>query len=106
MLPRDERIASGAQIKAIIRKKQFQFSTPLLYIVAARNNQRLSRLVVVCKKALGNAVKRNKTRRRIVSAYKDIKHNMTKNIDIVIFPKEAEKEKAEYQKSLKCLNIS
>ena len=87
LLPKKERIASNREIKGILNRKQFRFSSPLLNITAEENNGSVSRWVVVCSKRLGKAVVRNRIRRMVLSAVANIRHKINKNVDAVIFPK-------------------
>lgn len=89
MLPSSERITKNREIQAILRKKQLIFTSPLLRIVAQVNKLNTPRVVVVCPKSLGPAVKRNRTRRRILGYYTSIRHKIGKNIDMILFPRSA-----------------
>jgi len=85
LLPKDERLAKGSEIKSTIRGNRI--NTPLLSIHTRDNPTGRKRMVVICKKSIGSAVIRNRTRRVIMAAYANIKHKIAKNIDIVIMPK-------------------
>ena len=51
------------------------------------NNRQNSRLGIVVKKKIGNAVKRNRTKRLFRDAFRTGKNNLTKDIDIIIIPR-------------------
>lgn len=87
MLPRQNRISSGSEIKDILQSKQIKANTLLLSCFAKTNNFQDFRLAIICKKRLGNAVVRNRLRRRISAACLKIMHNNAKNIDLVVIPK-------------------
>ena len=54
----------------------------------------------ICSKKIGNAVQRNKTRRRIDAAMRGIWHKIAKNIDMVLIARARDKEMAEYRKEI------
>lgn len=87
MLPKRERITSRDRIKAIIKTKQVHITSPTLNIVAEVNQESFPRWVVICSKRLGNAVKRNRVRRIFNAAIANIRYNIGKKLDIVVFPK-------------------
>ena len=89
LLPSNERIRKNREIQAILKRRQLTFNSPLLRIVAELNQLKAPRLVVVCSKALGSAVTRNRIRRVIIGKYGDIRRKIGKNIDMVVFPRGA-----------------
>lgn len=98
MLPKRNRIRSGKEIKGIHKTKQFHYTSPLLYIIANNSDQDGKKVAIVCRKELGNAVKRNRIKRKIKAAYLNIRHKIAENVKMVVVPRkemsvgEAEKE--------------
>lgn len=88
MLPKRERLAREQEIKGVIKAKQYESKGPLLYFVARDNSQQFSRLTVVTPKTLGKAVKRNRLRRQVFEVFGKIKPKISKNVDLVVFPKQ------------------
>ena len=101
MLPKKERSLSGREIKQILKEKQFKYSSTLLSMAAKEKSKENPRLVVVCSKALGNAVKRNRARRVIMQAYCNIWHNSDKKYDMVIIPRMANLAVSDCENDLK-----
>ena len=97
LLPKGERITSGREIK---NTRQFRFTSPLLHISAAYNDRDRSRLAVVCPARLGTAVVRNRTKRQLAQAFKEIQHKIAKNMDLVVFPKQVGVKTEAYTKSI------
>lgn len=89
MLPKGERIARNSEIKAIKAKRQLYYSSPLLSLYAIDNQLPSSRIKVVCSKRLGGSVVRNRVRRLIIAALLKIRRNINKNIDILVYPRQA-----------------
>lgn len=89
MLPREARLSKECEIKGVIKTKQFESNSPLLYLVARDNFLPNSRLVVVAPKKLGNSSARNRLRRVFAAAFSKIRHNLAKNADFVLFPKKS-----------------
>ncbi|OGC36773.1 ribonuclease P protein component [candidate division WOR-1 bacterium RIFOXYB2_FULL_48_7] len=87
MLPKENRICSGERIKEILSAKQLHLSTPELKIVAQKSDTPYPRLAVICSKKIGNAVTRNRWRRRVRGLWLKKTHNKAKNIDFVIIAK-------------------
>ena len=87
MLPRRERIARGSEIRRILNRKKFHFSSPLLFIAADENNKPYSRLAVICSRELGTAVERNRVRRIIFGQFRKIRQILAKKVDAVIIPR-------------------
>jgi ribonuclease P protein component len=85
LLPKKERIAKSKDIRKAIKGKKI--NTPLLNITLSPNTEENPRAVVICKKLIGNACVRNKTRRVIMAAYANIRHNIAKKMDIVFVPR-------------------
>ncbi|MFA6431140.1 MAG: ribonuclease P protein component [Candidatus Margulisiibacteriota bacterium] len=97
MLPKDKRIVKGSRIQEILKSKQFHFASPLFYFAAVDNDVDNSRLKVICSKKTGNAVVRNRIRRKINAAVLSIWHKIGKNIDIVIVARSYVSEMVLYQ---------
>lgn len=90
MLPREARLSKEYEVNRVIKTKQFEGNSPLLYLVAMDNFLENSRLAVVTPKKLGNAVVRNRTRRIYEAAFSNIRHNIAINMDFVFFPKKSD----------------
>jgi ribonuclease P protein component len=86
LLPKKERLSRERDIKAVIKSKQFKASSPLLYIVACENDLQLPRLAIVTPRKLGNAVLRNRIRRRLFDVFSDLKPKIVKPVDLLAFP--------------------
>ena len=87
MLPKSERLRKEKDIKKVLSKREIEARSPLLHLLAIRNQQPNPRLTVITSSKLGKAVKRNRMRRMIVNAYSKIRHKIAKNYDMVIIPK-------------------
>jgi ribonuclease P protein component len=87
LLPKDERITRGGEIKRILGRREIEASTPLLYLIAAQSATPKSRVATVITKKIGKAVVRNRIRRLLVEAYARIKHKLAKNYDLVFIAK-------------------
>jgi ribonuclease P protein component len=88
LLPKRERISGKGRIKELLTRKCYYFSSPLLKLIAEENNNMFPRWVVICSKRLGNAVARNRIRRVYQAAICKIRHNIVKNIDVVVVPRQ------------------
>jgi ribonuclease P protein component len=86
LLPKRNRISSETEIKRVLKTRHYQFKTPLLYF-SATEGQNNPRMLVICTKQLGNAVIRNRIRRIMSAWLLNNKHNIAKNIDMVIKPR-------------------
>ncbi len=51
------------------------------------NNRQNSRIGIIVRKKIGNAVKRNRTKRLFRDAFRTEKHTLTSDIDIIIIPR-------------------
>jgi len=87
LLPKRERLTREHEIKGVIRTKQYESKSPLLYFVARDNILQFSRLAVVTPKKLGKAVKRNRIRRQIFEVFAKIKPKILRSVDLVVFPR-------------------
>lgn len=67
MLPRTNRLRRNAEIRHV-RRKGHRRSHPLLLLFAIENNRECSRFAISVSGRLGNAVVRNRVRRRIREA--------------------------------------
>jgi len=86
LLPKKERLFKERDIKAVIKSRQFKAGGALLNLVACENKLQLPRLAIVTPRKLGNAVKRNRVRRRLFEIFAEIKPNIARNVDMVVFP--------------------
>lgn len=98
MLPKEERLIKGSEIRKTTKGNRID--TPLLSIYSRTNQTGNKRLVVICRKEIGGAVIRNKTRRALIAGYQIIKHKIDKNLDIVIMPRKAIKGQRAAEKAL------
>lgn len=96
LLPKRDRITNGDEIRSVVNRKQFIYSSPEIRIIAATNGLRNTRICVICRKNLGDAVVRNRTRRRVLAGICKIRHNIKENINIVFMPKLADTTVIEY----------
>jgi ribonuclease P protein component len=87
LLPRREKIASGQEIKGILKRRKLQLTSPLIQVTAEMNGRNNSRMAIICRKALGTAVERNRVRRRIEAELIGMRTAMTFGLDAVIIPK-------------------
>jgi len=62
---------------------------PLLVLVYTRNEGQQTRAAVVASKAIGNAVVRNKIKRRLKSCLDRIWHNISRQWDLVFYSRAA-----------------
>jgi len=90
LLPKRLKLTDSNEIKKILKQRQITYSTPLAQIVAKPGATPNPRIVVVCKKKLGSAVIRNRTRRLAQAAFKKIVDLKGKNLDVVVFPRKTE----------------
>ncbi|MFC1571715.1 ribonuclease P protein component [Candidatus Margulisiibacteriota bacterium] len=86
MLPKRARLSKRKEIQAVLKKRQYKGSSPLLSFVACENELTRSRFLVVAKKKLGSATKRNRLRRVYSEAFSKICRNISKKCDLVVFP--------------------
>ncbi|MFA6170070.1 MAG: ribonuclease P protein component [Candidatus Margulisiibacteriota bacterium] len=97
MLPKKQRLSNSQDIKKVLDKNDLRFNTPLFTLVAKENFLGKQRATVVCSKKVGNAVKRNRIRRKIVRAYQGILNNIAKKVDVVILARHNEAEISDYE---------
>lgn len=88
MLPNKNRLKKSDEIKATLKKRQYETRTPLLHIVAVDNKKGNLRVAIVVR-GLKSAVKRNRLKRLIKAAMLENIDKIGKNVDMVIFPKES-----------------
>ena len=62
---------------------------PLLVLVYTRNEGQQTRAAVVASKAIGNAVVRNRIKRKLKSCLDQIWHNISQNWDLVFYSRAA-----------------
>ena len=80
------------EFESIKLNKEFRFLygrginkiSPSVVIYAAKNNKNIQRLGITCSKKIGNAVKRNRTKRVIRVAYRNLLEELNGFYDIVI----------------------
>lgn len=97
MLPKGDRLRKEKEIRETLKHPGRKFKTPLLYFITRPNDLNGPRLLVITKKSLGGAVKRNRIKRLVKAAYLKIRRKININIDIVVFPnKEAESSSLQY----------
>jgi ribonuclease P protein component len=98
LLPKDQRLAKGSDIRSTTRGNRI--NTPLLTIHTRENQTGEKRFVVICRKSIGSAVIRNRTRRTLIAAYSINRHNIAKNMDIVVLPRKALRDLKSAEKAL------
>ena len=89
MLPKRNRLRNSDRINEIKTSGEIEGKSALLCLKVKSNNDNSSKIAIVTPKKLGNAVERNKIRRRIKSIFIDIRQNINNGLDIVIFPRTA-----------------
>lgn len=107
LLPKRNRIKSEKEIKELSRTKQFHITSQLFSIIAGENHLGRPRITVICRKVIGNAVKRNWARRKVIAECLKIWRNNGKNIDILVYPRDiSNKERfiSEIERGLKEIN--
>lgn len=97
MLPKRLKLTDSNEIKKLLKQRQITYSTPLAQIVAKPGATPNPRIVVVCKKKLGSAVIRNKTKRLVQAAFKKIVDLKGKNLDMVVFPRKTGEKLQEWE---------
>lgn len=93
MLPKKQRLTRDREIRGVLKTKQYESKNPLFYLVGKDNFLEISRLTVVTPKRLGKATIRNRLRRVFAEAYSKIRHKIKKNVDLVVFPRQAAVDK-------------
>lgn len=88
MLPKKEIIRKEKEIKKIFKEKEKKYESPLLQLILKKNNLNNCRFLVITKKTIGNAFERNRTKRILKQKYSNIRHNIEKNYDIIVIPKQ------------------
>jgi ribonuclease P protein component len=87
LLPKREKIASGKEIKGVMKRRKYQAASPLIQITAEENGQANSRMAIICRKELGTAVERNRVRRRIEAELIKMRADMNIGLDAIIIPR-------------------
>jgi len=87
LLSKREKIASGKEIKGILKRRKFKITTPLIQVTAEENNQANSRMAIICRKELGSAVERNRIRRRLEGELIRMRSSLIRCMDAVIIPR-------------------
>jgi len=83
---RRERLSSEREIKETLKSRQHVSKGPLLSLVARENSRSITRVAVITPKSMGKATKRNRLRRIFIEAFSKIRHKISKNVDLVVFP--------------------
>ncbi len=73
--------------KVFLEGKKIEGKNLVLFII--ENNFKFNRLGLIVKKEIGNAVVRNKTKRRAREAYRQINRKLFQGYDIIIFVKKS-----------------
>ncbi|MEK6676272.1 MAG: ribonuclease P protein component [Planctomycetota bacterium] len=79
---RHERIRRKVEYDRVFARKKSR-SNELFIVYVAPNEWSWPRLGVIVGKRVGNAVRRNRARRRIREAFRLIKHELPKSVDVV-----------------------
>jgi len=87
LLPKSARLTTTKDIDRVIKQKQFSFNTSSFNLYARVNNLPVSRLAISASKKVGNAVVRNKIRRKFKAEFYKNRAMLNFGMDIVIFPK-------------------
>jgi ribonuclease P protein component len=98
LLPKEARIRRGDEIRKILSKKQYRFTTPLLFFTG-QINKNGNRFLTICSKKLGTAVLRNRIRRQLSGWYLNNRRKIAKNIDMIVSPRQPD-DGQEYIKQL------
>ena len=82
LLPREDRIRDEKTIRRIIRNKQIHRTSPLLELFAEPSDH--NRIIVICNRKVGSAVRRNRIRRVIYAKVANIWRANNKKLNIVV----------------------
>ncbi|NLX14627.1 MAG: ribonuclease P protein component [Phycisphaerales bacterium] len=85
-LPRSARICSGTTFRNIFARK-YRISDRFLTIYTAPNDDGINRLGLAISRHFGNAVHRNRMKRLIREAFRQLQHELPGSSDWVIIPK-------------------
>lgn len=88
---------AGNEIKGILKKRQFHYNSPLLYMAAEINEFEFPRFAIICKKEIGSAVKRNRTKRILSQLMSNNYCNIAKNMNIIAIPRQGNCSSKEFQ---------
>ncbi|MDD4178797.1 MAG: ribonuclease P protein component [Candidatus Margulisbacteria bacterium] len=91
---------TGKEIKGILNKRQFHYNSPLLYMAAEINGFEFPRMAIICKKGIGGAVKRNRTKRILSQLISNNYCNIAKNMNIIAIPKKGNCRSKEFQSEI------
>ncbi|MBU0629910.1 MAG: ribonuclease P protein component [Candidatus Margulisbacteria bacterium] len=97
MLPKKARLSK--EVKRVLEKQELRINTPLFTLVARKNFLGLNRVAVVCSKKVGNAVKRNRIRRKIAMSYQNT-FNIGEKYDMVFIARPNEAEIKKYREQI------
>ena len=81
MLPKENRIRDDKEIRRIIRNKQIHRTSSLLELFAEPSDQ--NRILVICSKKFGSAVRRNRIRRVLAGLLLEKWRNSNKKFNFV-----------------------
>jgi ribonuclease P protein component len=84
--PRSARIRSPKMFDAIFQKR-IKAGDQHIILYAARSDQELSRMGISVGRRYGNAVQRNRIKRRIREAFRQIRHELPAGFDFVVVPR-------------------
>ena len=87
-MKKENRLTRSVDFKRVkdVGKKIYH---PLLVLVYTRNEGQQTRAATVASKAIGNAVIRNKIKRRLKSCLDQIWHNISRQWDLVFYSRAA-----------------
>lgn len=89
MLPKSLRLTTTKDIERVIKQKQYTFNSPSFNLYARRNDLPVSRLAVSASKKIGNAVIRNRLRRKFKAEFYKNREMLGMSVDMVVFPRKA-----------------
>ena len=98
--PKSSRILKSAEFDYVFSHR-CSFADGLIVVYAAPSQAQQPRLGLVVSKKCGNAVKRNRWKRALREAFRLVKHNLPRQLDLVVLPRaNAEPNVARLQNSL------
>jgi len=83
--PKLQKLKKGKEIKAVFSGRKI--SSQFFDIYIKSNKEKITRFGVITTKTIGNAVSRNKIRRRVVEILNSISKEINLTGDILIIPK-------------------